>query len=146
MLAAGWGLSAARLRFLPEYGKDDYRGAVEAGLREAGARGLPLVWEAENFTARYYGLQMENRHLDAPWPVRGSAVLADNWPEDEVRELRLKAPSGIVLVSSKADLFDQTGAWSRVIQKDGSPPVAVRNAFEVYVLRGGAAGPEAGIP
>jgi hypothetical protein len=139
-LALTWGLSDLRLRLLPEYGKDDYRRATEVVLSEAKESGGPIVWVADVFTARYYGLVLANvpelsdTLLGTPWKMRGKGVVATNWTHEQVVEFLRDRNCKLVLASSKPDLYDREGAWSAEAQTCAVGSIETPNAFHVYVL------------
>ncbi len=69
-LAAAWGISDFRLRFIPAYSKDDYRAATASVISEASRTNSPVLWAADEKTAYYYGLAI-NGHFQNGENVMG---------------------------------------------------------------------------
>src|SRR5262249_8464100 len=107
LLVIAWAASDMRLRFLPKYGKDNYRFASEFTLLQAQRSGSAVVWIANGITARYYGIQSVNDPVPAIWPIRGECVFAANWTPRQIDDFLAAMPGPLTIVLSKADIFDQ---------------------------------------
>jgi len=134
LLLSAWALSSSRLRLMTAYFKDDYRRAAEIALSEASARGATVVWVADDATAKYYGLEAERGQMPTGWPVRGRGVFAANWERGRVEATVSGRTAPLVVVLSKPDLYDRSGAWSSVIEESGARRLATPNAFEIFVV------------
>jgi hypothetical protein len=119
---------------LPTYGKDNYRFASEFTIAQAQRSGSVIVWIANGITARYYGIQSLNDPVPAPWPIRGECVFAANWTLRQIADFLLATPRPLTIVLSKADIFDQSGAWNSAVASVGATIVASANAFRIYQL------------
>jgi len=137
LLAVAWLVSDYRLAFLPEYGKDDFRSATSIALDEARRSGGTIVWVADGLAGRYYGLEYQRATWDAPWFVRGKAVLGKNWTRAQVAGWLASGAHGseIILVLSKPDLNDRHGAWAAAIRSMNARRLGSANAFDLFVLR-----------
>ncbi len=134
LVVLAWIASDIRLRFLQKYGKDNYRFASEFTLLQAQRSGGTVVWIANGITARYYGIQSVNDPVPAPWPIRGECVFAANWTRRQIDVFLLATPRPLTIVLSKADIFDQSGAWKAAVANVGATMVASANAFRIYQL------------
>ena len=137
VLVLAWTASDFRLRFLPKYGKDNYRLATEIVLSQTQTSRGTAVWIANEVAARYYGLQSVNDPVSAPWPIRGECIFAANWTPQQIDDFLVGAPGPLTIVISKADIFDKTGAWSDVLRNTGARMIATPNAFAIYQIDSG---------
>jgi hypothetical protein len=126
LLLAGLLASSLCQRFLPRYGKDDYRSASQmaaAALRS----GKNVWWVADHVTAQYYG-------LGAPGNGVGSGRLTWFNVENERETPGKPAPDLIFL--SKPDVHDPRNNVLSYIKEHGYQPVAQLTAFRVYARSG----------
>jgi hypothetical protein len=128
-------ISDLRLRFDPQYFKDDYRLAAHTAL-SIGEPGDPIFWAANLETGAFYGLFFSDiapsRMVRPPtWEKLRKAVFATNWTLDKIDE-ETSALDSAVLVLSKVDLFDTKGGWRAFVKEH--EPVAVRefDQFRIY--------------
>lgn len=140
LLAVAWGVSCFRLRFVTQYAKDDYRAATAEVLATSRLRGSKIVWLADAFTARYYGLASDNTSdlanaLPATsFPILGRASQPQNLTHEQAAAYVGRSTSTIVLALSRPDLFDSNDAWRGLLVECGAAPIASLNAFRVYFL------------
>ena len=138
-LLCTWLISDARLWALPEYHKDDYRLATQAALDAARRSNGTIVWAADNIGARYYGIGFDEQPEAVEWGSMGKAVLSVNWSQTQVEEYLASADSPVVLVLSKADLYDAAKSWTTTVSKVRPTRVASPNAFNIYLFDKGPA-------
>jgi hypothetical protein len=139
-LGAVWGISDARLVFMSKYNKDSYRDAASIAAARARVNGGKILWAADPHTAHYYGIQVMNgQHTveignddGLDWAVSNQAVDARNWSPDEATAYLGASTTPIILVLSKADLFDTKDAWRALIQQQKPTVVARLTAFSIY--------------
>jgi hypothetical protein len=128
-------VSDLRLRFFPEYFKDDYRSAVSTALFMA-ADEEPIFWAADRATGAYYGLEFDKANLKRPSKIKPlrKVYAAANWSIEEI-EKRIRPFETGILVLSKADLFDSKYGWSNFIT--GYHPIEKKsyNTFKIYKFR-----------
>ncbi len=116
--------SAMSMRWAQRHVRDDYRGAVAVAQAALG-RGERVWWCADQVAGHFYGLQLSSiESADAP----GEARLLINPSAEELAGLR--PPE--LLVISKADLYDNTGAARAYLKKGGYRQVQVLPAFTFY--------------
>lgn len=153
LIAITWLLSDARLLFLPQYHKDDYRDAAQVALHEAGSLGGQIVWAADALAGRYYGVELTEPAFVSGqnprpallgqrvnWRVLGKGIFGANWTKKDLdRYIETTAQNApIVLVLSKPDLYDRWNTWRGAVVAIGARRIASPNAFEIYVLNGQA--------
>jgi hypothetical protein len=153
-LALTWITSDVRLRFLPEYRKDDYRQAASMAIAESRRLNAEIAWSADSFTGAYYGLDLSDfgrvagpdrfwigaheARKRVPWPVLSPAWQAANLDPSQVREFvgqRRRRGKAVVLALSKTDVYDQENAWTSLIASLGVKPESQLEGFQVYILR-----------
>jgi hypothetical protein len=143
LLAAAWAASDARLVLLPSYAKDDYREAVAIAAQAAGSGYKEVLWAADDRAASYYGLHVVDARAGASagatsqgvaWPEAQQAISAGNWTAEEAGSYISGRRFPTVLVLSKADLYDRTGAWSSLLAATHGVKIAAPNAFAIYEL------------
>jgi hypothetical protein len=127
-----WTVSDARMIGIPQYGKDDYRGAVSTAITQARLKQAQILWAADGRAAYFYGLKGVELERDGPlttqaywrepvsWTVHQDALLVENWKQDQVCRYMLRRTVSVILVLGKADLFDQAAGWSSFL---GRPDV-----------------------
>jgi hypothetical protein len=115
-------LSSLRQRFLPQYGKDDYRSASRMAAA-ALASGKSVWWIADPNTARYYGLR-------APGNDASSRGLIWFSYEDERDTANQPAPDLIFV--SKPDIHDSQNKARSYIEQHGYQPFGQVTAFKIY--------------
>jgi hypothetical protein len=144
LLATVWLISDLRIRSIPEYGKDDYRAAVQYVM--AHNSGAQTVWAGDQFAAAYYGLYTDNPfHLPyfvfdyeaglkrTNWPVLGNATSGGNWNPSEVSRALASARQEhkpVLLAMSKTDLYDVHKGWEPILK--GRTPEAQFRSFAIY--------------
>jgi hypothetical protein len=103
--------SAGSLRWAPRHAKDDYRGAA-AIAQGAVSAGQHVWWCADEIGGRFYGLPLPAAlGVDEP----GKATLLLNPPAADLAG----KPSPDLLVLSKVDLYDNTGAVREYLKQKG---------------------------
>ena len=139
-LAVAWCVSDARLVYMSKYQKDAYREAsaiVEARARQDDAK---ILWVADAHAAAYYGIRII-KEGQAPeiaqedkvgWRVTTEALDAHNWRPETAASYVQSAATPLILVLSRPDLFDTTGAWRTVIAEQKPTEVAKLPAFSIY--------------
>jgi len=119
-------ISCLSLRFSERHAKEDYRDAAAMG-RQALARGETVWWNAYKYGATVY-------HL--PWtkpPVKpGMAVFV----EYQVKGFERDLPKPDLVLTSKADLFDEKGILADYLARAGFHPVASFPAFTAWRAAG----------
>ena len=113
-------------RFLPRYGKDDYRSASQMAA-DALRSGKNVWWVANDVTAQYYGLRPLDNGTD-------SGRLTWFNVENEIEAKNKPAPDLIFL--SKPDIYDSRKNARSYIKEHGYQPVAEFTAFRVYARSG----------
>ena len=149
VLAVAWGISDARLALLPQYKKDDYRGAASIALQRAGSTGAEILWVADPHTAHYYGIEpMKDNHPNEigsteglTLPVQRLAVDGRHWTRENAVTYLDTHPGPAILVMSKPDLYDDKGGWRFVIQQRQPSLLAQLNSFVLYQLDGNSTAP-----
>jgi hypothetical protein len=138
LLVVAWTVSCCRLRFMPQYAKDDYRAATAEVLAVSRLRGSKIVWLADAFTARYYGLASDNTSDMAnalpatSLPILGRASQPQNFTHEQAEAYVRRSKSTIVLALSRPDLFDPDNAWRDVLVDCAAVPVTSLNEFRIY--------------
>lgn len=143
LLAVAWAVSDARLVLLPSYAKDGYREAVAIAAQAAGSGYQQVLWAADDRVAFYYGLRVVDGGASASadgapqpvaWPVAQQATFAAGWTAEEVRNYLSGRRFPTVLVLSKEDLYDRTGAWTTLVAATHAVKIAAPNTFAIYEL------------
>lgn len=114
--------SALRVRFDYTQSKDDYRRAAQ-WAREALERHETVWWNANAYGAAYYQAPMREGN-----PQPGEGILLQDPSAASLEAMR--APD--LIIASKPDLFDKTGALGAYIAAHGYRKVDVFPAFEVW--------------
>jgi hypothetical protein len=142
MLTIAWTYSSARLLFVYRYGKDDARSALQA----AKERGLPILWNAREYDAAYYGgfdpressrplfttpLSTGTRHWKRTTSLR---VLPRATAEEAVATAGSLPGGRYVFVKGKADAFDESGAWDRAMAHWNPKLLNRLNGFDVWLV------------
>jgi len=135
-----WVVSDLRLVFLGKYGKDAYREACSSASARALRDGAAIVWAADPYTARYYGLLVTaaNRsssvdsHGGIDLPVYTRAVDPQGWSRAQAQAFLDSSPVPVILVLSKADPYDQKGTWRSLMKERRPREIARLNAFSIY--------------
>jgi len=143
-----WAISDARLVFMTKYEKDSYRDASTIAVARARLDGGRILWAADPQTAHYYGIQVMNGHHSAEigddegidWSVNNQAVDAQNWSPGEATTYLDTSNTPIILVLSRADSFDENGAWHTLIQQREPAEIARLTAFSIYEWKPEGAG------
>ena len=140
LLMVAWGVSAARLLFVYPYAKDDVRTALQV----ARSQGLPILWNAGDRDAAYYGGYKADGEGE-PGPDPAPTMPTDHWRkltpilaplnEDGAQAdmfVSGLAPGDYVMVKGKADVFDPDGNWSAAMA-GWQPHLLNRlNGFDVW--------------
>src|SRR5262249_30144446 len=135
-----WAVSDLRLVFMGRYAKDAYREASSIASAMALRDGAEIVWAADPFTARYYGVLVAaaNRssstdsHGEIDLPLRTRAVDPQGWSLAQARTFLDSSPVPVILVLSKADPFDQKGTWRALMGERQPQEIGRSNAFSIY--------------
>jgi len=114
--------SCLSIRFAARHEKDDYRSAA-AVAKSAVTTGQSVWWSADESSAAYYGVALEKTFAGA-----GPTQLVVNRSDDELRGL--KEPGVIIL--SKPDIYDNTGALARYVQGRGYRVAGQLPAFVIW--------------
>ena len=135
-LALAWVISDARLLLSRRYYKDDYREAARIALDETVRSGGTLLWAADLFGARYYGLEYGGYQLGTTWPIHGQCIFAANWTDAQVAQyLALQTRKAeVILALSKGDLYDHEGAWTAAVSAMNARKIASLNSFDIYIF------------
>ncbi len=131
-LALVWGISDFRLVFLHKYEKDSYREACSIALARARQDGAVILWAADPATAKYYGLSVNPAEFGKREVGSGEAFLAAGWSADQARAYIAGSSVPTILVLSKADPFDNKGAWTGLVEQQSPAEIARLNAFSVF--------------
>jgi hypothetical protein len=131
-LALVWGISDFRLVFLHNYQKDSYREACSIALARAHQDGAVILWAADPVTAKYYGLNVDRVELGKREVGSGEALRAAGWSADQAREYFAGSSVPTILVLSKADPFDDKGAWTELLERQPPVVIARLNAFSIF--------------
>jgi hypothetical protein len=120
-------VSSLRQRFVPQYGKDDYRSASRMAA-VALASGKNIWWIADPNTARYYGLG-----------ARGNVARPGGliWFSYENEADTQNKPSPDLIFVSKPDIHDSQNKVRSYIEQHGYQPFAQVTAFKIYARNGG---------
>jgi hypothetical protein len=129
-----WTVSDVRLRWMPEYRKDDYRLAAEIAIANQRSLGATIAWVADGSTAQYYGLRLDGVPFRGDRPALAHCLSAANWSERQVRALVARSGGPVVLVLSKPDLYDRRGAWRAAVTALAPHRIASPNAFDIYLF------------
>ncbi|HEY4951770.1 MAG TPA: hypothetical protein VII71_00100, partial [Verrucomicrobiae bacterium] len=120
-LLSGGLISALEIRFAPRHDKDDYRSAV-AVAKKAVAEGKRTYWAADVQTAIYYGLiRDEERDTGSSQVILYSA-----------RDAQKSLPASNLVVLSKVDLYDRSGAIREFLRDNGYEPAEQFQAFQLW--------------
>jgi hypothetical protein len=107
------GVSSLGVRFLPTHGKDDYRW-VSALVREVLNDGGTVWWAADGAATVYYGIEevsIVRVRQDGEWHRR---------------------PNPDLIVLSKTDVYDRSGALRKWMNDNGYGITAERSGFTVW--------------
>jgi hypothetical protein len=116
--------SAMSLRWAPRHAKDDYREAAAIAQTEVSA-GQHVWWCADEIGGRFYGLALPPRlNLDEP----GKATLLLNPSAAEL----FGNPSPDLIVLSKVDIYDNTGAVRDYLKQRGYRQTQALPAFTFW--------------
>lgn len=142
LIAAVFVLSDVRISVLPQYWKDDYRGAVHDVVTRSQTTGCTIDWAADDRTANYYGLALAHpghegygRYLQAGRPQRAQGVSVSLMrPEavDAMLKAQLAQRKPVCLALSKLDVFDFFQGWQDAIDQYHPTVVADYRAFTIY--------------
>ena len=116
--------SCVSLRLGLRHAKDGYREAA-AVARGALAKGEVVWWNADTVAARFYGVLISEPK--GP-PVPGGAWVIQNC----TREALDRAPVPQLIVTSKADLYDVTGALADYVARGGFQTTGSLPAFTLW--------------
>ena len=149
-LAIVWGISDLRLRFLPDYGKPDYRGAVHAVLQQVQKGDAEIAWTGDLLTASYYGLRLSDqssrehyavRYEDAvsrvPWRVRAHGTAVTDWPKERILPyLAAKQQNRVpvVLAWRWPDRGETGDLWKTTLSELDITPASQVHGFDIYLL------------
>jgi len=120
-LLSGGLISASEIRFASRHDKDDYRSAV-AVAKKAVAEGKRTYWAADVQTAIYYGLIR-----DAERDTGSSQVIL--YPAKDAQK---SLPASDLVVLSKVDLYDPSGAIREFLRDNGYEPAEQFQAFQLW--------------
>jgi hypothetical protein len=144
LLAIAFLVSDFRMTFLPEYWKDDYRGAVADIIAREHNNPGSIDWAADAPTANYYGLALTyidnpvyTRYVMVDFPREAVGTYGVNLTPQSVEALLRRQRSGgrpVYLAVSKPDLVDDHQAWHRAIERYHAAHVADYRAFSIYVF------------
>ena len=142
VLALTWGISDARMVLLPQFRKDDYRGAASIALQKAKTTGSEILWAADPHAAHYYGIAvMKDQRSSEIGNAEGLTLLvqrqatdARNWSLEEARQYLDAREKPVTLVLSKPDLFDTKHGWQELIRQRQLTLVAQPTSFSIYQL------------
>jgi hypothetical protein len=154
VLALAWSISDARMLLLPQYKKDDYRGAASIALRTAEITGAEILWAADPHVAHYYGIGvMKDHHLQEigsneglTLPFRHEATEAGNWSFEDAQRYSDAEQKPVILVLSDSDMFDTKGGWEALLRQRQPVLLAKLNSFSIYQLNKGSSGAASGSP
>jgi hypothetical protein len=116
--------SSLTVRFNQDHGRDDYRGAARIAQRAA-QEGKTVWWAAAPETAEYYGVVFCRAD---PGDRQACVVQTGNREERSLEHL----PKPAVILLSKPELYDTTGAVQSYIQEHGFQLTRRLMAFEVF--------------
>jgi len=111
------------LRFAARHEKDNYREAA-ACARNALAAGKTVWWNADTSAAIYY-------HL--PTARNGAVPGQAQWVVNPLRETLAAAASPDVVIASRPDVFDRTGALAEFLAQAHYQLVSNLTAFKIWV-------------
>jgi uncharacterized membrane protein len=136
-LAIAWGISDLRLILLPQYEKESYRAASSISVARAEQSGAEILWAADTHTAYYYGLFVAEPHAPSAehnltWPVRRQAINVGNWTAEEAADFVDRRSTPLILVLSRPDLYDESGGWRTLIEKQRPAVVGQMTEFQIY--------------
>ena len=114
--------SSLIVRFDYGHSKDDYRRASEIAAAALSDR-QAVWWNADKIAAWYYHLPLSDSPADA-----GKALLVNNLPDETLAGW----PPPQLIVASKPDLYDNSGALARYIAGHGFHLVAAFPAFNIW--------------
>jgi hypothetical protein len=135
LLGIAWSVSDFRQRLLLSYQKEDYRDAAWFAQR-ALVRGEPVLWFADNETARYYGLQTTQGFTKGTIASKlpKEAVFGVCSPETLGQSLH-DYGSVLVVMSDREDIFDPGGACRRILNSLNSKRAENRfPGFEIWQI------------
>jgi hypothetical protein len=129
--ARGWvvlfvGLSLASslsLRYAPRHARDNYRSAA-AIAKQALQDGKTVWWNANERGAAYYHLPLATNGV----ATAGQALLLVN----PSREMLLPAARPDMIIASRPDVYDGSGALAELVSQAGYQPVTNLMAFTVW--------------
>ncbi len=149
-LVAIWLTSDARIRFLPQYEKEDYRSAVTLLIHLSRRNQTKPVWVADYMTAAYYGLKLDNEFqipylridltkvfTETGWSIRASGLFGSNLNQEQLR--RVLQQSGpvdplIYVAVSKPDLYDMSKTWMHLLDHQSSKVTSTIRNFGIYAI------------
>ena len=120
-VVAVWITSSVSLRLLDRHRKDDYRNAAAAAVKSLDA-GEIVWWSADHFAARYYGVPLNDSGAG-----RKASLVFNATAEQLERSL-----SPDVIIASKPDIFDASGALADFVHSRGFVPAQRLPAFTIW--------------
>lgn len=149
-LALVWGISDLRLSLLPDYYKDDYRGAANDVISRISTKPGVVAWAADPLAGNYYGLALEDPGHNAgyeidynaamqkvDWPVLARGFVVEQWDAARIESLlqrQKQAGQAVYLALSKPDIYDADGSWRKFLKGRNAQPAAVFRTFRIYVI------------
>jgi hypothetical protein len=142
-LSLAWGVSDLRMTLLPQYRKDDYRDASFVAQEKAQSTGADILWAADPHTAHYYGIAvMKNDQSSEIGPSEGLTLLtksqatdAHNWSSDDIKQYFAASDKPVILVLSKAELFDNRHGWEVFVRQQKPVMIVQLRSFSIYEYR-----------
>ena len=138
LLGTAWSVSDYRLRLLSSYQKDDYRDAA-ALAQTMLLRGEPVLWLADENTAKYYGLPVTNTLYGGDiTKVKGLITVSRGCPLSWFQRSLVVHDPVLVVISDKPDLFDPGDKCRQTLDTLRAEHIASFSAFDAWQVTGNA--------
>jgi len=128
LLGIAWSVSDLRQRLLPSYQKDDYRDAASLA-QNALVRGEPVLWLADESTAKYYGLQITQENTVPAFPMQAAfGHCSPEWLQHSLQD----RGAVLVVMNDREDVYDPGGVCRKTVDYLNSEHVASFANFDAW--------------
>ena len=150
LLGISWMAADIRFATLPEYQKEDFRGAVAAAVAMQNATGAQIAVASDPAGAAYYGLDLHGKSPCYPWVTDCSTALdvvsanAGKWSRavpaqyvarlDKAHAEAWLQDQGPIILITQMDRSRRDSPWLHTIEDNPGAPRAAVHGFEIILL------------